>query len=76
MGGEDVYLDEEGKFGGQTAGFMLRTFEHDMLMGRALVIGTDEGGNSISTHWQPEEVEEFVTWLDTDAVNKLMELYA
>lgn len=61
LGGDCMFVDEEGKLGRQTAGFKMRPFEGDVLMGRAIILGTDEDGNSASTIWTDYEIQEFVT---------------
>lgn len=61
LGGDCMFVDEEGKLGRQTAGFKMRNFEGDVLMGRAIILGTDEEGNSVSTCWNDYEIREFVT---------------
>lgn len=54
LGGECVYVDEEGLFQ-QSCGFQLAA-HHSPLMGRGIVIGTDGQGSSVSTTWTADEV--------------------
>lgn len=61
LGGECMYVDEEGLFQ-QKAGFYLRGWgPNTPLMGRAIILGTDDMGSSVSTTWDADEVLANVT---------------
>jgi len=62
IGGECLYVDEEGLWQ-QYAGFKLAAFPHP-LMGRGIIVGTNENGDTVSTTWKAEEVRPNIAgWL-------------
>jgi hypothetical protein len=60
--GECIYVDEEGLWQ-QYAGFRIQG-HHQALMGRGIVVGTDDEGNTISSLWNAHSLQARVAhWL-------------
>lgn len=73
VGGECVYVDEEGLWQ-QYAGFQFRSHPQP-LMGRAIIIGTNDRGDTVSTNWTAEEVRpNIIGWaMDFDRLEREMQ---
>ena len=59
---ETLYVDDEGLYAENQRFFRWDGY-HSPLAGRALILGTDEEGESIDTDMEPEDVEKLVTFL-------------
>ena len=59
---ETLYVDDEGLYEENQRFFRWDGY-HSPLAGRALILGTDEEGESIDTDMETEDVEKLVTFL-------------
>lgn len=62
--GDVMYSDEEGKLNREKliGGFTYTSGWHDIIMNKALVIGTTRGGNSTSCKSKPEDILNSKEW--------------
>jgi len=60
--GDGMYVDDEGLFKQQNGGFQFPNWSYPLL-GNALILGSDEEGNSVDVKTTKEELLKDIEWL-------------
>lgn len=65
---DGIYVDDEGLFNDFQGGFMLKDWEYP-IVGNALLVGSDDDGNSVDVKTSVDDLEKMVIWVDMETCN-------